>query len=207
MISNILYKIFFYNFFSFFDSKMREIMYIRYTHLDNKITKKIARNFVCLFHAVVSVLLSFNYMIRNNNFNYSFMENYSCGYFIFDFIYILLYDKKSIVSCAYLYHHLASIYILIIGRDYYVYKILFWAEISNIPSYFVYHYIKTKSEDNVKLWKNIQKIVYIIVRMPILGYLSFDIFNKVENKYPIYICFPVYIMGIIWSFMLLNDKN
>ena len=207
MYLNILYKFFFFIFFCSVDLILRPITNVRYSYLDNKITKNIARNIVCLSHSVISIFLSFNYMLRKNNFNYSCMENYSCGYFIFDFVYILLYDKKSFVSCGYLYHHLVSMYILITGRDYYVYKFLFWAELSNIPSYFVYHFIEIKSENNVKLRKKIQSIVYISVRLPILGYLSFDVFNKVENKHPFYICFSIYIMGIIWSFILLNDKK
>lgn len=202
---SILYKILFYYLFNCLDIQFRFIASLRYNNLNIKTTNKMARNWVSLFHAFTAVITSLNYYFNQNSFNYWLMENFSSGYFLFDFLYIIIYDKISIISYAYLYHHLASIYILINGREYDVYRILLFAEISNLPSYFVYHNIKIKNELNTIFWKKMQKIFYIIIRLPILGYLTYDISNSVEDKTPIYICFPVYIMGIIWSIILLSN--
>lgn len=204
-MASILYKILFFYFFYFIDIKLRYITSIRYKNFGKRITNKMARNWVSFFHAFTAVITSFNYYCNQNSLNYWLMENFSSGYFIFDFLYIINYDKISMISYAYLYHHLASIYILINGRDYDVYRILLFAELSNLPSYFVYHNIKIKDDIKILFWKRIQKIFYVIIRLPVLGYLTYDISNNVEDQTPIYICFPVYIMGIIWSIILFTS--
>ena len=114
---------------------------------------------------------------------------------------------SNFLRLLFIYHHLSSVYILSYEPDCLVYKIIFWAEISNIPSYIVYHLIKTKpSSETLKKWKIIQKIVYTIVRIPILGYHSYYIYLSVEDKTPFFIGFPVYLMGIIWTlFIVVNN--
>lgn len=203
---NISMKFFFFIIFNYIDYQLNIELKSIHLNFDKDVLRKLSRNWTCFIHAICSILFSLNFMLDKNDDNYSLMENVSCGYFLFDFIYIIRYDKITILSYAYLYHHIASIYILLTGREYYVYKILFWAELSNIPSYIVYHHLKIK-DNSVLFWKNIQKMMYIIIRIPVLGYLTFDIIQKVDNKYPIYFCLPVYLMGIIWSLILLNDKK
>ena len=204
---NISAKILFFLFFNYIDNQLFHfISAFNLQFRNGSINTKLSRNWTCFFHAFISVILALNVILNKNDSNYSLLENFSSGYFLFDFVYILRYDKKSLATYAYLYHHLVSIYILIKGKDYCMEQILFWAELSNIPSYFVYHLLKT-NDNRVIIWKKIQKVMYMIIRIPVLGYLSFDILNNVEDKIPVYFCLPVYLMGIIWSFLLLNDNK
>jgi hypothetical protein len=72
------------------------------------------------------------------------------------------------------------------------------SELSNIPSYIVYYLLKTK-KPNVKLMKNIQFIIYSLIRLPLLGYYLYLSYKNIVNKKPVYAMTPVYIMGLIWS--------
>jgi hypothetical protein len=114
---------------------------------------------------------------------------------------------------AYTYHHFASLVLLDQDRKLFpIHEILFLAEASNIPSNFVYYHINNKS-DNKKIikWKDIQKYIYLFIRIPVLGgislkyYLSFRHNPDILSKY--YLMFPVYLMGVVWSYKLLKSKK
>jgi len=165
---------------------------------------KISRNYVALSHAITAFTLTGLYQIVHLKFLYEMMSILSTGYFLFDLYYIISFENINFLRLLFIYHHLSSIYILTYEPDCLVYKIIFWAEISNIPTYIVYHLIKTKpTSETLKRWKTIQKIVYTIVRIPILGYYSHYIYLNIEDKTPFFIGFPVYLMGIIWTLFIL----
>lgn len=170
-------------------------------------SSKISRNYIALSHAISAFVLTGLYQITYVKILYDVMSIISTGYFLFDLYYIICYENINFLRLLFIYHHLSSVYILSYNPDCLVYKIIFWAEISNIPTYIVYHLIKTKpSSRTLKRWKSIQKIVYTIVRIPILGYFSHDIYLNTEDKTPFFIGFPVYLMGIIWTlFILVSD--
>ena len=63
---------------------------------------------------------------------------------------------------------------------------------------------------NVKLWKKIQKYIYCLIRIPIIGLISVEAlylnYNDPEMLNKILFITPVYFMGLIWSYKLVNDK-
>ena len=170
-----------------------------------KFNKLLSRNFVCLTHALGSVGLN---TIENKEL-YQVSNIWSTGYFMYDIIFTLRYEKLNPMRLFFLYHHIASTYI--IHKDpkyYYGDKILFWSELSNIPSYFVYYYLHTKiiNKNKVKLWLNIQKYLYSTIRIPVLGYYLANCLKLVSNKTPILSVIPIYLMGIIWTFKIYKQK-
>lgn len=171
-----------------------------------KLSRSQSRNLVCLTHAVCSVLLNLGF----NPYLYKYSKNISTGYFIYDIIFALRYDKFNLTQFFYHYHHLTSIYILHLNPKYYLGdKLLFWAEISNIPSYFVYYYLHKEivNKGDVNFWKNIQKYVYAFIRIPILGYFIQQSLKIAPNKIPILSGLPVYLLGIFWTKKLFKQSK
>lgn len=176
-----------------------------YLNERKKYTIGMSQNGVSTTHAIGAISLSFIYYLIENRNIYNILANFSTGYFTFDFLCCLFNMKNSILKYAYLYHHIASIYICNILPKYGAPSILFWAELSNIPTYIVYYYIKNRNRNSVFFWKYIQLITYLIIRIPILGYLLYKkIIFLQDEKYKIYPVLPVYIMGLIWSIKLLK---
>ena len=171
-----------------------------------KLSRSQSRNLVCLTHAVCSVVLNFYY----NSHLYKYAKNISTGYFIYDMIFALRYDKLNIMQIFYHYHHLTSIYIIHQNPKYYLGdKILFWAELSNIPSYFVYYYLHKQivNKNDVKIWKNIQKYVYALIRIPVLGHLFYKSLKIAPDIKPTLTTLPVYLLGIFWTFKLFKQSK
>ena len=80
---------------------------------------------------------------------------------------------------------------------------MFWAELSNIPSYFVYYYLKTgKNTKKLKILKKLQCYVYSFIRLPLLSYYAYDVIKNADNTIPVLTTLPVYFMGLIWSYNL-----
>lgn len=180
--------------------------------------KKLGSNVGSILHACLSsglsliFLLGDNYnLLYGNNLNKLdiFIRSLSTGYFIYDLV-LTLKNQKGIMRLAYSYHHVASLVLLDQNRlKFPIYPILFLAEASNIPSNIVYHHIKNNSDKNIiTKWKNIQKYIYLFIRIPLLGFISLNYYNNnkhdvnVINKY--YFMFPVYLMGVVWSYKLLK---
>lgn len=171
-----------------------------------KWNKSQSRNFICLTHAICSVALNLNYNLHF----YEYSKNISIGYFIYDIIFALRYDKYNITQLFYHYHHLTSIYIINQNPKYYLGdKILFWAELSNIPSYLVYYHLHKEVIDKKKVifWKNIQKYVYAFIRIPILGNFLYKSLKIAPNKTPTLTTIPVYLLGIFWTFKLFKQSK
>ena len=169
--------------------------------------KKIATNNTSYFHAITAVAISGNYLLNSTQSNYDILQNYSSGYFIYDIISILSNWKFNAINVCYIYHHFASIYLLHQDRiKYNPALVVFCAEISNIPMYYVYHYLHNK--DNLvklKFWKNMQKILYCSIRIPIMSKLLYDNLNQTGNKNVSIVIFPVYLMGLIWSYKVVKQ--
>lgn len=187
-------------------------------HQANKHTwnNSMSNNFTALTHASLTVLGSGSYLLSKyygnklfSNQMYYIVKTVSSGYFTYDMLYILKNGKRSFLNAVYLYHHLATLYIIHKNPD--VYRagdILFWGELSNIPMYFVYYYMKNKiysdkhNKINLSFWKKIQVYMYGIIRWPILSYLTYSTLKKVDNPRPIYVVLPIYFMGIFWTINL-----
>jgi len=161
-------------------------------------SQKMSNNFTALFHAIVTSGLTFGYLFLspNNESLYYVFKKFSTGYFLYDMIFCLK-NLKSPLKYVYLYHHMASMYYINSDTLYSVEGVLA-SELSNIPSYIVYYLLKTKNP-NVKLMKNIQFIIYSLIRLPLLGYYLYLSYKIKGNKMPVYAMTPVYIMGLIWT--------
>ena len=170
--------------------------------LYQKNTSKIARNIVCLIHSLITINIIIGYTFFKLPSLISLMSTFSSGYFLFDFFYILLFDKLDLQRILYLYHHCVAFYSLnhheMILTSFY--KAFFWAEISNIPTYVVYHFLKTQpNSPMISKVKKIQKYTYLICRIPIMSYYAYVIYYETQNKQLYYISSTVYLMGIFWS--------
>ena len=167
--------------------------------------RKMANNFTALVHAVGCTFLAGNYLRDKTSSNYDMLKIYSSGYFTYDLFLILKYWKSKTINYAYLYHHLASLYLM--QQNPILYKsahIFFFAELSNIPSYFVYYFQKQnpKNHSLIKKLKYLQFFMYSLIRVPIIGKILYDGYNSgKENKnyLPFLMGSPVFLMGIIWS--------
>ncbi len=170
--------------------------------------KKLSRNYCSFFHILGCLFLSMIYFIYNNKLIFDINILFSIGYFIFDTMYILQYNNYNLYNISLLYHHFAIIYLL--HYDHIIYQthnILLLGEISNIPSNIVYYCIHTKNNKYMNELKYIQKYVYLVIRVIFYSYIIFErLYFLINNNYsliPIIISFPVYIMGLIWSYKLI----
>jgi len=177
--------------------------WVFYEFLKNR---KLARNASCLTHATGAVLLYGTHIIYPSTGLFNLCKHWSTGYFLYDIYFMLMYEKINKVRLAYLYHHLASCFILQYPpKFYYGDQMLFWGELSNIPSYFVYHYLHTMpATKKLNWWKKIQKIVYGGIRIPILTWLTLTVWDKAPSKFPLLFVTPVYFMGLAWASKLLK---
>ena len=190
------------------------VYFFMYNFLNLFISSKNSRNIVGFIHAFLSCLLNLIYMLTWNSLFNQLSLLSTLGYFLYDIIQIIYLDKKDVLRIALIYHHLASIYIIL--NDYiflYSYLILFIGELSNLPSYFVYYYIQNDpTSNNLKLWKEIQIILYGFLRIPVMTlaliylYLHLD-FTDQRILSLFYVASPVYLMGLIWTVKLILNKN
>ena len=185
------------------------------------IEKKLARNWTALYHATGAIFLTSchiyltssynNYNLNNANIKllYNIIKIFSTGYFINDITYIFRFEKVTPIKFGYIYHHLATSYMLYIGSSLYADKLLFWGELSNIPTYFIYNYLKKEKityieEYKLQFWKYTQKILYTGIRIPILGYYTYNVFSDYNNYTNKIILLPLYVMGVAWSIKIIK---
>lgn len=110
---------------------------------------------------------------------------------------MLRYKNLNFFYYCMIYHHMVSIYGFSIPEDYYQIEMLFWAELSNLPSYFVYNAIK-RERKNLKKIKRIQLFFYGIIRVFVIGYyLYLNYFYSIDLKI-FYLMIPIYLMGLGW---------
>jgi hypothetical protein len=101
-------------------------------------TKKLAMNSTALIHATSTVLIR---ILGNHN----LMRMNTGGYFLFDMLYLLRNRKMNLLHGMYMYHHTAVIYYMTLNHKQYNWvNNVCIAELSNIPTYFVYYYLKKK---------------------------------------------------------------
>ena len=182
-----------------------------YKSLKQNMGEKLAMNSISSLHALSSVMFGLNYLYTKDQWIWRLIQLVSTGYFLHDARLIIYSNDYNIINIAYLFHHLASIYYL--RKDpqiYNTHQLMFWAELSNLPSYLVYYLIKKKQRErnvkrllsltkSIKIAKWLQFAIYSTIRIPFFGYLTYKTIKEVEDKKPIFIVLPVYLMGIIWS--------
>ena len=192
----------------------RNILEIKYNF-----KKKISRNWVGLLHASGTILISGSYIFLNYYYNdsnneekyeclYDLIKTFSFGYLLNDTLFILRYEKFTPLNIGYLYHHFATCYLLNIGPKIYADIFIFSGELSNIPTYYIYYYIKKgkltfTEECKLACWKQTQKILYTGIRVPIIGYYTYHALNSDNNYYDKIIVTPLYLLGFVWSCKIL----
>ena len=168
--------------------------------------RKLARNAASLTHATGAVALNAVHILWPNTTLFNTCVVWTTGYFLYDIYFMLMYEKINKIRLAYMYHHLAvSYFIRFPPKLYYTDQLLFWGELSNIPSYFVYHYLHSEPmSPKLTWWLQTQKIIYGGIRIPVLTWITIGVWNKSPNKLPVLLAIPVYFMGLAWTAKLLK---
>lgn len=183
-----------YNFFNFSHKFLNKI-----------VDKNMANYGISFVHSSSFCLFSFLYFILENNdtlFNtfWDFLKVYSSGYFIYDSLFIIKHQKVNLMNFFLLYHHLSGINLLMDNEiKHYCFKMLLCAEISNLPSSFVYYLIKTKNKTFLLFMKKIQFVLYSFFRIPLISYYMLSAFKKFPYNKNLYISLPIYFMGLVWT--------
>jgi len=182
--------------------------------LNRRFNTKLTNNFTALTHACGCTLLAGNYLLNKKMSSYNALKIFSSGYFIYDFLLLIKHWEPKTLNYAYLYHHSASIYLMHQKPELYSSgRLFFFAELSNIPSYFVYYFQKQnpKNHNLIKKLKYLQFFMYSIIRVPIVGKILFDGYKAAKGKdgsyVPFFIGSPVFFMGLIWSKKLFDKLN
>ena len=79
-------------------------------------------------------------------------------------------------------------------------NILGVGELSNIPNYIVYHYLKTDpGGEQLKKWKIVQKIWYGGFRTIGASILTYHEINHPERFWKVLPVVPLYAFGLLWA--------
>jgi len=163
-------------------------------------TKKLAMNYTALFHATSASCV---WLFGTPSF---FIYN-TGGYFLFDLYYLLKYRAVTIPHAMYYYHHIACWYYMSLSPlEYNWFNIMGIGELSNIPTYFVYYYLKTdRYGESLKKWKSIQKIWFCFMRLIVASKLAYN-----EAKDPVRFktllpVIPLYMFGVAWAIAMLKQ--
>lgn len=178
--------------------------------LNLKYNKKLSSNYVSFTHASGAVLLASMYKLYQKEYFYHFLKLWSSGYFAADSLAMMKDGKFDILHFAYLYHHMATTYILHQNPSLYMgTDLMLWGELSNIPTYFVYHYLHTKtiSPKGLLFWSWIQKYIYTCIRGPLIGIIAVRMWKKASDKKPIMVISPIYLMGLIWAAKIVRKNH
>ena len=89
-------------------------------------------------------------------------------------------------------------------------KIFFWAELSNLPTYPIYHYLHKKGDhkNKIKQLQILQKIVFTAIRVIILSKLIHRYLREEGKKNipkPLLAVLPIYFMGLGWTYKILRQ--
>ena len=175
--------------------------------------EKIISNLISGSHAYFVVFLdSLKYLLGFNFNPIYFHIFFSTGYFAYDTI--IQYKKYktsgfNIEQLGYGVHHIFSIIFLWVTYYYYEVRHLEYIfgliETSNLSSYVVYHCMKSGySPKIVQRLKEIQVLNYVFFRIPVLGFVIYDIWD-IMCKYNVALLFVViYLMGLHWSWKLFS---
>ena len=178
-----------------------------------KYNKKLTYNFISCIHIFFLILIFLIKQNYNNNLLHNLCILNTTGYFINDILFIIKTRKFTFKDFIYLYHHFfSSIYIIYQPKNSYTFLWLFSAELSNIPSHFVYHYIKTDNKNNFQIkikntCEKFQVFIYGFIRVFYLSYLTYLEYNVDKNDFQrniFNLTFPLFIMGWAYSYVLIK---
>lgn len=155
--------------------------------------QKVCRNIVSFSHSFLSVCFTFF------NVNFHLIAANSVSYFIWDIIHMI---EHNVVDYLYVFHHLATILMFSYDSELVIKKILFTAELSNFPTYWVYH--KLKLGKNCEIEKKIQLVWFFYFRIIVLTKF---VYLYYENNFVMNNLLGIYFLGIFWFFNQLSKTN
>ena len=165
--------------------------------------------FMTINKIVSAMVLCAQYLLYNKGESFLIMKPLFTSFFLYDICYILFYIKKTITYKVLLFHHCVLIITSLVEHQkaYPLIEFFFFVgEISNIFMYFQYLLIKYSNNKNlISYFNTIETVSYIFLRIIIITYV-FNFENVVKLGYSFYYCwFPLYIMGILWSYKLVSS--
>jgi hypothetical protein len=178
--------------------------YIQYTIINKVLekyqTKKLAMNSTALIHSSSSTLIwlfgSPKWLIYNTG-----------GYMLFDMLYLIRNREKNLLHGAFIYHHLATLYYMSLSPIIYNwFNLTGVAELSNIPSYIVYYYLKTDPNgSSVVSWKLVQKVWYGFFRLFVLTIMTYNEVKDPSRFKKLLPSIPLYILTLVWGSAILKQ--
>ena len=153
---------------------------------------KICRNAVSFSHSLLTPALICL------NFKHEIITLCSGSYFIWDLIYML----ENRIEYGYIYHHIVSLMFLFSDNsNFLIHKFLLTAEISNYPTYIVYHKLQLGQDCHFE--KIIQLLIYFYFRIYI--FTTF-VFKYYENNFIMNNLLVIYFLGCVWFFKQLKKS-
>lgn len=190
---------------TFFKKKVSKLK-----NLDDKTKTSIKQNFLSSINAIGTILLGLLYLKTKNDLIFKAVILYPIIFYIFD-LNFLWYNNHKNEKFGYIIHHLAAIYFI---QSIYLYDTnnqnimilsLISLEISNLPLYYVYNFLKSNIEKNKSYYekllnlKILQVFIYGICRVIFFGYIIYKYSNEVKHQ-PILLMsiYMIFLMGIYW---------
>jgi len=170
--------------------------------------QKIKFNNISGIHIISSLILNTIALYNDSQLFYSLSKMNTMGYFINDALCILKYNKRNIYNYVIFYHHIVGTFFLMTtDRESFSLVLIFIAEISNVPTYFIYNYLHTSESSKIKinLCKRLQLMIYCPIRlffMPYYGYLEYGVEKDIKAKIGAYLTIPLILMGYMYSYVL-----
>ena len=150
---------------------------------------KLARNVVSFSHATSTTALFF--LLSNKWKGYAMIVN-SISYFLWDLYYMFYFGMDPV----YVLHHLAILgFLWNTDALYWKIMVLFYAEVSNIPTYLVYHRLKMNIP--CRSLKLFQAGWFSYFRVYELGIL---LSRYWKGNFTSWIMFNMYVLGNYWGF-------
>ena len=160
---------------------------------------KITSNLISGIHALTTTCLS-GYHLYNKNSDITSLRKFSTSYFIYDTLRILL-NKPNKMNLVFVLHHIICLICWNFSKQEkmkrLILSVFYWGEISNLPSYPIYHLLHTNKQSPLILKLRIfQAIFYSSIRI-----WSIRIFQyyPYKGKFSlIHSAFIVYFMSLVW---------
>ena len=195
-INNLIYTYLYHNIFYFLNKISR--------HYLNNNDSSMAVGFINNKLQIATCILYIT-----GKYNYNNVVNIANGYYLYDGL-NELYNRKSNMKYVYIMHHITTSYLLSNSKHPKVYgSIYFLAELSNMPLYTTYFFLKYKHKysrnfiNNIKLYHFLH---FSFIRL-ILGFYStyyvliLNDINQIEKWLSLF----MYTAGIQWSYNFYNN--
>jgi len=178
------------------------IWYNIYNKLSFEKDYKVRSNYISFSHSVISTFIGSRYLSYKEPQMLSCLTLFSMSYFLWDMLF-LIYNNKGRELYMYIYHHLVSIFILVLASREHPYEyihIFYIGELSNFFNYIVYHLIKKKVSFTItNIIKIVQLFWFSYYRVYILLLMGINYTYVFDNLYFILILWSIYFMGIFWA--------